>query len=120
VDSVSFEDVTLPDSSVALLWSGPQNVGSFSDASTVSRSIGSGPEALVLNVYQDDWLGNAQYTVSIDGQQVDGILTAGSERQFGRQPDIIVVAGSFGTEPHTLSLIPSFRAGKFRDEHAGL
>ena len=104
VHSATFEGVTLPDSAVGLLWSGSRTLGSFTEAPPMNRSIGSGPDALVLSVFQDDWLGNAQYTVSIDGQQVDGILTASAERQFGRQPDLIIVYGDFHTGPHILTI----------------
>jgi hypothetical protein len=103
VDGVSFEGQTLANSTVTLFSAGPQNVGTFGEAVPTPTSIGTGPDTLVLKVSQDDWLGNAQYTISVDGPQIDGRLTASAERQFG-QDDIISVHGSFGTGQHTLTV----------------
>ena len=54
-------------------------------------TIGSGPDAVVLKVSQDAFQGDARYTVSIDGVQVDGTLTAGALHSLGEQDTVAVL-----------------------------
>src|SRR5206468_351785 len=49
---------------------------SAAGAAGVATSVGTGPDKLVLNISQDAYQGDAQYTVSVDGKQVGGTLTA--------------------------------------------
>jgi len=69
----------------------------------VSTTIGSGTDTLVLKVSQDAYLGNAQYTVSVDGKQVEGVLAASALHSLG-QDDTITVKGYFGPGSHTLAV----------------
>ena len=65
-------------------------------------TIGSGPDTLALNVSEDYYLGNAQFTVSIDGQQIGGVQTANAIAGNG-QSQALDVLGSFGGA-HTVSV----------------
>jgi hypothetical protein len=103
VESVSFEGQILPDSTVALLTAGPRTVGTFLEATSTGRGFGSGPDTLTLRISQDDWLGNAQYTISVDGVQIGDALTASAERQFG-QYDTVWVSRDFGAGQHTVTV----------------
>jgi len=103
VESVSFEGEVLPDSGASLLWNGTRTVGTFLEAQTGGLGFGSGPDTLEVRISQDDWLGNAQYTVSVDGVQVDGVITAGAERQFG-QHDTVWVSRDFGPGEHSVAV----------------
>ena len=47
-------------------------------ATPVTTTIGSGSDSLVLRISQDAYQGSAQYTVSVDGKQIGGTLTAGA------------------------------------------
>ncbi len=60
-----------------------------------SLSFGSGPDTLVLKVAQDFWRGPAQFTVSVDGQQIGGVLTAAALRTH-EQADTITLRGNWG------------------------
>ncbi|WP_207791821.1 carbohydrate-binding domain-containing protein [Siccirubricoccus phaeus] len=68
-----------------------------------TTTIGSGPDSLVLRITQDYWNGNAQYTVSVDGVQVGGILTA-SALHGGATADTLTVLGDWGPGPHTATV----------------
>ncbi|MGG5808492.1 carbohydrate-binding domain-containing protein [Falsiroseomonas sp. CW058] len=103
VEGASFEGRPLLDDSVTLYTAGTRVIGTFRDAVPVTRTIGTGPDAILLRMSQDDWRGDARYTLSVDGVRVDGILTAGAERQFGQQ-DSITVRGDFGPGPHRLTV----------------
>ena len=57
------------------------------------------PDALVLKISQDAFQGSAQYTVSVDGVQIGGTLTAGASHAAG-QDDTITILGNFAPGPH--------------------
>jgi hypothetical protein len=102
VESVSFEDRLLTDG-VAFFANGSQTVGTFLEAGTTAYGFGSGRDTLELRISQDDWLGNAQYVVSVDGVPVGDVLTAGAERQFGDY-DTVWVSRDFGPGEHTVTV----------------
>ncbi len=68
--------------------------------------MGTGSDKLVLKISEDAYKGDAQYTVSVDGQQVGGTLTAHGAHVAGStaQDDTLTVQGSFGAGPHTVSV----------------
>src|SRR6478735_7238808 len=66
-------------------------------------TIGSGPDAVVLQVSQDAYRGDARYTVSIDGVRVDGTLTASALHASGAH-DTVTVLGNFTPGPHTVAV----------------
>lgn len=69
-------------------------------------TIGEGPDKLVLQISQDAYRGNAQYTVSVDGHQIGGNLRAQAAHTVGSsaQDDQVTVQGSFGAGPHTVTV----------------
>ena len=67
------------------------------------ETIGSGQDAVVLKVSQDAFRGDARYTVSIDGVQVDGTLTAGALHSLG-EGDTVTVLGNFTPGQHTVAV----------------
>ena len=69
-------------------------------ASTVS---GTGPDKLSMVVDEDAWQGDAQYTVSVDGQQVGNTLTASASHAAGKWQHL-VFNGSWGPGAHTVSI----------------
>src|SRR5690242_15708117 len=68
-----------------------------------SASIGTGPDSLVLKLSQDAYQGSAQYTISVDGQQIGGTLTASAWHSAG-QSDSITVLGNWGPGSHQVSV----------------
>jgi hypothetical protein len=66
-------------------------------------TIGSGPDTLALQVSEDAWQGNAQFTVSIDGKQIGGIQTATASHAAG-QTQTFKVLGTFATGSHTATV----------------
>jgi len=67
------------------------------------QTIGSGADSLALKISQDAWNGSATYTVSVDGKQIGGTLTAGAAFGSGTD-DAITVKGDFAAGSHTLSV----------------
>ena len=69
----------------------------------VNVTVGAGADTLVLKISQDAFQGSAQYTVSVDGKQIGGVITASSLHGSG-QDDTTTVKGSFATGTHTLTV----------------
>jgi len=69
----------------------------------VPPSIGSGMDSLVLDVSEDAYQGDAQFTVSIDGRQRGAVQTATASHAYG-QAQAFTVKGNFGTSAHTVSV----------------
>ena len=68
-----------------------------------ATTLGSGPDSIVLKVSEDAWQGDAQFTVSVDGQQVGGTQTATASHAAG-QSQTLALQGAFGTAQHTVAV----------------
>jgi Ca-dependent carbohydrate-binding module xylan-binding len=66
-------------------------------------SVGSGPDTLVLNMAEDPYDGNAQFTVSVDGQQIGGTQTTSAVVDDGQFQEFDV-HGNFGSGTHTVAV----------------
>ena len=66
-------------------------------------TLGSGPDSIVLDVSEDAWQGDAQFTVSVDGHQIGGTETATASHAAG-QTQALTLEGSFGTTPHQVAV----------------
>ncbi|GGC46818.1 hypothetical protein GCM10011504_26560 [Siccirubricoccus deserti] len=65
--------------------------------------IGTGSDTLVLKISQDAWQGDAQYTVSVDGEQLGGTLTARALSGSG-ESDTVTLQGDWGLGGHEVSV----------------
>ena len=68
-----------------------------------AATVGSGADKLALKISEDAYQGDAQYTVSVDGQQIGGTLTAHSSHAAG-QDDLLTVLGNWGSGSHAVSV----------------
>jgi beta-glucanase (GH16 family) len=68
-----------------------------------SQTIGAGSDSLVLRISQDAYQGNAQYTISVDGKQIGGVLTARALHSAGAS-DTVTVKGEWAAGPHSVSV----------------
>ncbi|MCA1515880.1 family 16 glycosylhydrolase [Bradyrhizobium yuanmingense] len=80
---------------------GAVTASSTPQATPTSTSIGAGPDRLVFKISEDAYLGDALYTISVDGNQVGGTLTAHASHVAG-QSDIVAVHGDWGAGDHTV------------------
>lgn len=62
-----------------------------------------GSDVFVLHVSEDAWQGDAQFLVSLDGQQVGGVLEATASRGLG-QDQAFTFQGSLGSGAHDLAV----------------
>ena len=68
-----------------------------------STMIGAGADALTVQISQDAFNGSAQYTISVDGTQIGGTLTASALHSSG-QSDTVTVLGDWAAGTHTLTV----------------
>jgi hypothetical protein len=65
-------------------------------------TVGSCSDTLTLQVSEDAWLGDAQFTVAVDGTQIGGTLTAIAPHGGG--DETFQIDGDFGAGPHTVAI----------------
>lgn len=66
--------------------------------------VGAGPDTLVLTVAEDAYEGDAQFTVSMDGVQLGGVLTAQALNSLG-QGQVFSFNGTWGAAgPHVVTV----------------
>ena len=77
---------------------------SVTDATAIpAAAIGSGADTLVIGVSEDAYLGNAQFTVSVDGKQLGGTLTATASHAAAANQNF-TFKGDFGTGAHAVAV----------------
>jgi hypothetical protein len=81
----------------------PQTTGSStstgsssSGGGTTTSSSGSGSDTIALNVSQDAWEGNAEFTVKVNGQQVGGDYSASALHSSG-DAGTVLLKGDWGS-----------------------
>jgi hypothetical protein len=102
VNGIAYDGVNTKQSS-SLMSSGPKNFTVTDTTPLPPAVIGAGTDRLVVNVSEDYYKGNAQFTVSIDGKQVGSTLTATVLHSSGGSQSF-VLAGDFGAGQHTVAV----------------
>ena len=120
VDSGTYNGDTIAFTARQLMSAGPTFID-FQEAASppvtpppagASTTVGAGPDTLVLQLQQDAYNGNAQFTVSLDGAQVGGILTASATRASGLFDTLTVRADlAAGTHRATVNFLNDAYAG---------
>jgi hypothetical protein len=110
LDSATYNGLAVQNSTATLLNGDPVDF-TFTEPgpilpvfTPISTTVGSGPDSLVLKISQDGVEpAYAQYTVSVDGVQVGGVLNASALHGSG-ESDILTVQGDWGTGQHAVSV----------------
>ncbi len=79
------------------------NGASSSTTTPAPVSVGGGADTLALNMAEDPYQGDAQFTVSVDGQQVGGTLTTTAIVDQGQSQEFDI-HGNFGGGSHTVTV----------------
>ncbi len=103
LNGASLDGAAVPRSGLTLLSNGSQSVGLLSTDPAPTLSVGSGPNTLALQVSEDAYQGDAQFTVSVDGKQIGGTLSATAIHAAGKS-QLVDILGSFGAGAHTLGI----------------
>ena len=102
VTGATYDSVTDAADKLTLLANETQSLTVGTPAPGVT-TIGSGSDLLALQVSEDYYQANAQFTVSVDGKQVGGTQTAVASHSGG-QSQTFDVDGSWGLGPHTVAV----------------
>ncbi len=102
VSAASYDGVALSGASLSLLSAGPQSL-TVGTAIPSVVAVGAGAHTIALKVSEDAYQGDAQFTVSVDGTQVGGTLTAQASHAAG-QDQTFDIAGNFADGTHTVSV----------------
>jgi hypothetical protein len=102
VDGITYNGTALAKGTADLIKNGPADFA-FVETTTTARTIGSGSDTLVLKISQDAYKGDAQYSISVDGKQIGGTLTAKALHSAG-QNDIITVKGDWAAGSHKVTI----------------
>jgi len=70
---------------------------------TASNATPSGPDTILLQMQEDAYQGDAQYTVAVDGAQIGGVRTETAQARLG-QSEAVTLHGSFGIGPHKVAV----------------
>jgi hypothetical protein len=106
LESASYHGNAIPGATAALLSAGGASfnfVASSTTSAAVMATIGSGTETLVLLLAEDAYLGDAQYTITVDGVRIGGTLTAHA-LHAAHQDDTISVLGTWAAGSHNVSV----------------
>lgn len=107
LDGATYDGAFVPQVARELQVSGPVTFGVLDStpvpATSTITTVGSGADTLVLKVSQDAYQGNAQFTVSLDGQQVGDVLTASSLHSNGTS-DTVNVLADLAPGPHMVAI----------------
>lgn len=107
VTQASLNGSVICNSARTLMSNGSQTVNFVGDGTASGNrqtvTLGSGSGMVALQVSEDAYLGNAQFTVSIDGNQVGGVQTATAIHGNG-ETQAFDVMGNFAPGAHTVSV----------------
>ncbi len=82
---------------------GPKGFSVTDSTAVPSPAIGSGSDTMTLNVSEDAYQGNAQFTVSVDGKQLGGTFTATALHSAAASQNFMF-QGDFGTGQHAVAV----------------
>jgi beta-glucanase (GH16 family) len=99
--AVSQDPVSSPDGYDPGTYGAATALSTFQTTPTSSQTIGAGADQLVFKISEDAYLGDALYTISVDGTQVGGALTGHASHAAG-QSDTVTVQGNWGSGDHTV------------------
>ena len=102
VNSSSLNGTAIPGGSLSLYSAGTQTMSFLSPASAIS-TIGTGLDVVALNLSEDAFKGDAQFTVRIDGTQIGGTMTVTASHSAG-QTQVLDIDGTFGAGKHTVAI----------------
>jgi hypothetical protein len=102
VDAVTYNG-TNTHQSATLAGSGAQNFNMTDNTAVPPAVTGNGSDKLLIKLSEDYYLGNAQFTVAVDGKQLGGTFTATTRHSSGNS-QAFSFAGDFGTGQHTVKV----------------
>ena len=98
VKSATIDGVSIQNSALSLMSQGTQSFAFTVPTANPPIAVGQGPDTLTLQMNEDAWQGDAQFTVAINGTTIGGVLTTTASHAAGAT-QAVSVSGSFGASP---------------------
>lgn len=102
VKSATIDGVAVPGSTITELSGGPESFN-LQVTPVAPMTLGSGSDTLALQISEDAHLGNAQFTIAVDGVRVGGVQTATASHAFSATQEFNVL-GSFAAGAHNVAV----------------
>jgi len=102
VAGASYDGVAASGATLALFSAGTQSL-TVGTPLPAPITVGSGSDTLSVSLSEDRYLGDAQFTLTVDGKSVGGTQTVVASRAAG-QTQSFTVLGSFGAGTHTVGV----------------
>ncbi len=102
VAGASYDGVAATNATLALMSAGTQAI-TVGTPMPPPVTIGSGSDTLTVSLSEDRYLGDAQFTLSVDGHSVGGTQTVLASHAAG-QTQSLTVLGSFGAGTHSVAV----------------
>lgn len=102
VSSATYDGAPVADATHSIYRPGTAQFG-INGATSSNESDGSGPDKLAVKISEDAYLGNAEYTVSVDGKQIGDAHTAFASHAAGKS-DVLLLQGNWAPGKHDLSV----------------
>ncbi len=87
----------------AILGNGAAGSTNTIAAAAAPLTLGTGRDTITFLASEDAYQGDAQFTISVDGKQIGGVLTETAQRSSS-QAQLVTLNGEFGGGTHTLSV----------------
>ncbi len=102
VAGASYDGVAAANASLALMSAGTQAI-TVGTPLPAPVTVGSGSDTLTVSLSEDRYMGDAQFTISVDGKSVGGTQTVVASHAAG-QAQSFTVLGSFGAGTHSVAV----------------
>ena len=103
VESAAYDGTPLTDAALTIASASAATIGFTADGSLSPVTVGFGPDTLALTMSQRGEPAGAQFTVSVDGNQIGGVETVAADLAAGGF-QVFDVLGNFAQGPHTLAI----------------
>ena len=102
VNGITYDGTNISQSA-ALMGQVTKSFNATDGTAVPSPAIGSGSDTIVLNVSEDAYQGNAQFTVSVDGKQLGGTFTSAASHAAAASQNF-TFKGDFGSGQHAVAV----------------
>ena len=87
------------------------STGSGSTPSTGTVTLGSGPDTLALQMSEDAYQGDAQFTISVNGTQIGGVQTASASHAAGQSQTFDILGNFSGANTVSIDFLNDLYGG---------
>ena len=103
LDSATSDGIAVPGAKLALMSAGPQSFSFTTPSTAAAASTAVSPDTVAVQVSEDAWQGDAQFTVAVDGTVVGGVRTTTALHSAGAE-QTVAISGNWGAGAHKVDV----------------